>query len=96
MYNSIIDEMMDAGVVERLDEPVWMDHDGNICSEETAFGCKVLHKVVRPDMCICGDEVGGIISMKGDGHVGGELFLTEKRRVPQRKTSTRNRKFTMI
>ena len=25
MYNCIINEMADAGVTERLDEPVWMD-----------------------------------------------------------------------
>ena len=66
MYNSIIDEMVEAGVAERLDEPVWMDRDGKICLEDDAFGCKVHHKIVRPDMCICGDEVGGNISMKGD------------------------------
>ena len=34
--------------------------------------------------------------MKGDGHNGGELLLTEKGKVPQRKASTRNQKFTMI
>jgi len=96
MYNNIIDEMVDAGVAEKLDEPVWMDRDGNICSEQEAYGCKVHHQIVRPDMCLCGDEVGGNISMKGDGHVGGELFVTEKGRVPQRKVSTKNRKFTMI
>ena len=96
MYNNVINEMVEAGVAERLDEAVWMDRDGNVCLEDSAFGCKVQHKIVRPDMCICGDEVGGNISMKGDGHVGGELYLTEKGRVPQKKTSTRNRKFTMI
>ena len=31
MYDSIINEMVDAGVAERLDEPVLMDRDGNVC-----------------------------------------------------------------
>ena len=95
MYNSVIDEMVDAGVAEKLDEQGWMDHDGKVCSEETAFGCKDLHKVVRPDMCICGDEVGGNISMKGGGHIGGELFL-RRRGEPPEEDINKNRKFTMI
>ena len=34
--------------------------------------------------------------MKVDGHNGGEILLTEKGKVPQRKASTYNCKFTMI
>ena len=83
-------------MVEELDEPVWMDCDGNICSEQEAYGCKVHHQIIIPDMCLCGDEVGGNISMKGDRQVGGELFVTEKGRVPERKVPTKSRKFTMI
>ena len=96
MYNHIIDEMVDAGLAIELKDPVWMNKDGEICLEEEAFGCKVHHKIIRPDLCFCGDEVGGNISMKGDGHHGGELLLAEKGTTAQRKTSTRNRKFTMI
>ena len=96
MYNHAIDAMVDAGLAVKLREPVWMDRNGNVCSEEDAFGCKVHHKLLRPDMCVCGDEVGNNISMKGDGHAGGELLLTAKKSVGQRKCSTRNRKFTLI
>ena len=96
MYNHAIDAMVDAGLAIELNEPVWMDRNGNVCSEEDAFGCKVHHKLLRPDMCMCGDEVGNNISMKGDGHAGGELLLTAKKSVGQRKCSTRNRKFTLI
>ena len=34
--------------------------------------------------------------MKGDGHAGGELLLTAKKSVGQKRCSTRNRKFTLI
>ena len=34
--------------------------------------------------------------MKGYGHSGCELLITEKGKVPQRKASTQNRKFTMV
>lgn len=49
-----------------------MDRLGNLFSEEEAFGYKVFHKLVRPDMCLYGNEVGGNLSMKGDGHIDGK------------------------
>ena len=96
MYDHTISEMIDCGVAVRLDEPVWMDRQGNICEEDEAFGCKVFHQLSRPDMCICGDEVGGNLSMKGDGHIAGKTLLTGVGNVPKLQTSTRNRRFTMI
>ena len=78
MYNHVIDELVHAKVAVKLDHPVWMNQNGEICSESEAFGYKVHHKILRPDLCFCGDEVGGNISMKGDGHNGGELLLKEK------------------
>ena len=47
-------------------------------------------------MCMCSDKVGNNISMNGDGHAGGELLLTAKKSVGQRKYSIRNQKFTLI
>ncbi len=96
MYSHIIDELVVAGLVVKLDESVWMDRDGNTCIGEAAFGCKVHHKIVRPDLCFCGDEIGGNISIEGDGYYGGEKVLTEKGTIGQRKTSTWSKKFTMI
>ena len=66
--------MVEAGIAVKLDVPVWMNRYSRICNEKDAFGCKVFHKLVRPDMCICGDEVGGSISMKGDEHAGAQLM----------------------
>ena len=37
-YNHAIDAMVDAGLAIKLDEPVWMDRNGNVCSKEDAFG----------------------------------------------------------
>ena len=45
--------------------------------------------MVHPEMCVVGDEVGGNLCMKGDGHIGGELLLTENGMVPQRKASSK-------
>ena len=79
MYSHIIDELVGAELDVKLDEPDWMDRDGNTCTEEEAFGCKVYHTILTPDLCFCGDKVGGNISMKGDEYVGGEKVLTEKK-----------------
>ena len=96
MYDHVEDELVSAGLAKEYEEPVWMDRKGKIVSEDKAFGCKVLIELSRPDMCLVGDEVGGNLSMKGDGHVGGQLFLTAPDRVPQQKASSKNRKFTLI
>lgn len=69
VYDHTIEEMVGAGVAEELEEPCWMDRAGNDCNECDALGFKGTHRITRPDMCICGDEVGGNISMTGDGHV---------------------------
>ena len=78
MYSHIIDEMVDTKLAVKLETPVWKDRAGNVCMEKNALGCKITHNILRPDMCLVRDEVGGNISMKGDGHAGGELYLCAK------------------
>ncbi len=74
-----------------------MVKSGKIVSDKSlAFGCKVTHDLIHPDWCIMGDEVGGNISMKGDGHVGGRLYLTAKGQTVSRKASKVDRRFTLI
>jgi hypothetical protein len=71
MYDHGEDELVGAGLAKEYEEPVWMNWKEKIVSEEKAFDCKVLIELSRPDMCLVGDEVGGNLCMKGDGHVGG-------------------------
>ncbi len=85
IYDHCIGEMVEAGIAVKLDKPVGVDWFGNICSEDDAFGCKFFHKLVRLDMCICEDEVGGNTCMKGDRHARGQLMLVEKGQVPMKK-----------
>ena len=61
MYKHCALEMEHAGVSKRLDEPIWMIRDGVECTANDAYGCKVTHAIIRPEMCLCGDEVGGNI-----------------------------------
>ena len=96
MYSHVEQEMENMGLATKLDNPVWMDRYGQVVTEEKAFGCKVAYRLTHPHMCIVGDEVGGNLCMKGDGHAGGQLFLTAPGRVPQQKASSKNRRFTLI
>ena len=96
MYKHVIDEMVQAGIAKNLEVPIWMDRYGNKCSKDKALDCKVTHQITRPDMCVMGDEVGGNLSMKGDGHIGGSLYDTEKGKVPQKKVSKRDRRCTLM
>jgi len=96
MYDHNYEEMEAAGVAERREEPAWMDRNGNICDEKDALGCKVTYDLIHPEMCVVGDEVGGNLNMSGDGHVGGEKLLCAKGTIPQQKTSTRDKHFTLL
>ena len=96
MYSHCSHEMEHAGVTKRLEKPIWMTREGIECTAYDAYGCKVTHAIIRPEMCLCGDEVGGNICMAGDGHIGGELFLAERGTIPQNKTSKTNKRFTLI
>ena len=49
MYNHIIDELVDAKLAVKLDNPVWMNRSGEECDESEAFGCKVHHKIITQE-----------------------------------------------
>ena len=43
-------------------------------SSDSRWVTKSHSSSIRHDICIIGDEVGGNLCMKGDGHVDGSLF----------------------
>ena len=96
IYKHCITEMVDAGVAEKYDEPKWLNMNGEECCEAEALGCKVTHKLCHPELCFVGDKVGGNLLMKGDGHTGGQKFLTGTGTVPYRKYSNSEKRFTLI
>jgi hypothetical protein len=97
MYDCVEDALVSCGLAEKLDEPVWMDKEGNIVDkEEDAFGLKMHDQITHPEFCLVGDEVGGNTSQKGDGHVGGKKYVCQKGYVPQQKASKKEKKFTVI
>jgi hypothetical protein len=75
MYEDHEDEMIAAGVGERLDTLIWMNEKGEtVSSKNDAYGCKVHTCLTRLDMCIILDEVRCNTSQLKDGHVGGMQF----------------------
>ena len=57
-------EMVGADVAMKLEAPVWMYRNGQICAEEDTYGCKVFHRLVRTDMCFSGDKGAGNLSVR--------------------------------
>ena len=96
MYDQIYDMMVEAGVAVKKDYPEWMDAYGDIVYEDNALGCKVTHDLIRPEMCIVMDEVGGNTSQKGDGNKGGEKFIVPKGMIPQLKANAQDKHFTLL
>ena len=41
IYESIEEEFIVAGAAVKLDNPVWMNGDGDVVDEQDTFGCKV-------------------------------------------------------
>ena len=93
VHDNVSNEMVAAGIAEVVEEPMHMHKDGNIFSEKDAFGFKVTHETKYPEHFIMADEVGGNISQKGDGHIGGTRLLCEKGSVP--KISLRAKTITL-
>ena len=60
MYEHIIDELVHAKIAVKLDEPEWQDDKGKKVEEDKAIGCRVTHRILRPDYCVVGDKTGGI------------------------------------
>ena len=88
--------MVDAGSAVELDNTIWINRTGEECNDDEAYQCKVTHIIIHSDMCIYGDDMGVILSMKGDGNEGGKLLYGERGCVTQENASTRSRKFSII
>ena len=97
MYNLVYDRMKEARILEDLDEPVWINREGDIVmSAEEALGMKVIHRVKHPEYMLFVDEVGNNTNMKDDGKVGGERLLKEKGQRAKITAATSDANFTVL
>jgi hypothetical protein len=97
MYDLVYDQMDQAGVLEDLDEPVWMNLAGEVVSSEAeSFGEKVTKIMKHPEYVLFVDEVGNNTNMKDDGRVGGERLLKAKGRKAEVTAATSEAHFTVL
>ena len=96
MYIDVERHMVDAKVAETLNEPSWMDKDGNIVSECESYGMKVSTKLTHPHCCLAMDETGGDTSMMKDGAAGGEKYIGRKGQAVKRPAGKKAKKYTTI
>lgn len=97
IYEMISEKLIEAGVARKYPEPVWKTKEGDTVSEnniDKAYGCKVHLEITHPEMVILADEVGSNTSQKGDGHVGGQTFMSGKGKVHQKKATKKDKHFT--
>jgi len=96
MYDEVYDAMVEAGVAKKLEEPMWVNMEGQVCEKEEAFGRKATHTLTRPDMVLFVDEVGCNTSQVGDGHVGGQKKIVPRGTVPKETATTNDHHFTLL
>ena len=95
MYTQVYQQMVEARLAVEI-EPEWQDMSGKNVLADDAFGCKVTHELLHPEMCLVMDEVGGNTSQKGDGSNGGELHICSVGMTPQQKACTKEKHFTLL
>ncbi len=88
MNNIIYNEMIDSKIAKKLEDAIFMDHDGKVVNESNCFGKMIDIEMTHPDYCIFGDETGCNTSMKKDGHIVGTKYITKKGTRAQRMAST--------
>jgi hypothetical protein len=98
MYDCVADALIEAGLAILMQIPVWMDREGNEVSADNdkKFGMKVGLKIIKPECCLCADEVGCNTCMRGDGHVGGAKKICERGCVPYKLIGKKDKHFTCL
>ena len=67
MYDDIYSCLVENKLAVEIEEAVYVDIHGNKCTKKEAFGKKITHQFVHPEMCIVFDETGGDTSQEKDG-----------------------------
>ncbi len=75
MYDEVYEAMEECGVAICNQQPILMDRMGVKCDTDGLFGLPCTHTLKHPDMCLVVDEVGSNLSQKGDGHIGGTMYM---------------------
>jgi hypothetical protein len=97
MYEGVEEEMLDAGVAEKLPVPVYMDENGIATNDRMKIkGMKVKSLLKKPDMCIVLDEVGSNLCMVNDGHIAGKRYVCQRGDEPKTPATKKDKHFTCL
>ena len=96
MYDAIYDDMVDAGVAEKMSDPAYMNAKGEVVDKDKAVGRKCTHRLIYPNYCLVADETGSNMATKGDGHIGGVKYLARAGTTPQNRASEADNHFTTM
>jgi hypothetical protein len=76
MYTGVYEAMVEAGVAEKLETEIMFDKNGEETQDKKHMvGRPTKFRLLHPESVLFVDETGCNTNMKGDGHVGGELFM---------------------
>jgi len=70
LLTCMIEAMEEAGIAVKLDDPVWLDKEGNETEKDKVLSRQATHCLIHPDYVIFIDEVGCNTSQAGDRHIG--------------------------
>jgi hypothetical protein len=97
MYDGVYEKLANAGIVEVLDDELWLDMHVNIVqTKEEAYGRKKKYLLKHPEKVIFVDKVGDNISQKGDGNAGGQHFMVARDMRAQVRNSFKDNCFTVL
>ena len=96
MYDHVYDAMVDAKVAEKLDEPAWLDLEGNTVDEKDSVGRKSTHRLNHPQMAVVVDETGCNTSMKNDGNGCNRKYVGRAGETPQLRASECDNHYTTM
>jgi hypothetical protein len=97
MYDDVYEKLWEAGIVEKLDEAVWIDKDKNIVGTQAeAYGRKTQYSLLHPEYLVMVDEVGEDISQQGYGNAGGQKFMAANDMRAQVRNSCKDNHFTIL
>ncbi len=72
MYDEVCNATEQAGVEDKLEQPIWVDKDQQPTEKDFSFGRKATHLLSRPDYVLFVNEVGSNVSQEVDSAHSGE------------------------
>jgi hypothetical protein len=98
MYDVIYDNMVEAGIAEKLAQPVFMDANGDVVDKDdpNRLGLECDIKITHPDYLLFADETGCNTSQRKDGHYGGRKYVTERGTTPKTIAANTDKHFTVL